>query len=398
MVAAVRDAAYPVDATSVMKLLPARPQLLALGEPVHGQEDLLALRNALFQELVERERFRTIAIESDCMMGLVVDEYVRFGTGTLDDVMERGFSHGFGAFAGNRDLVRWMRDYNEGRPASEQLRFAGFDGPLEISGAASPRQALTGLHAYLAARVDAGELPCAAETLDSLLGVDEQWTNPAAMMDPSQSVGRTPEADQLRRIAGELVALLEARKSHLLAASSPEEWERARLYGRTATGLLDYHFWMAEPSPSRMTRLLALRESMMGANLLALAEQGPTLAHGHNGHLQRDESTMQMGDTLLRWSSAGMIVGTQLGGRYALVATALGTIRHQGVDTPPPDTIEGILYTVPRDRYLVDARHLRDLLDGVRMVHRVSPWFGYSPLDPLASNDAIVFVRDVSPR
>ena len=144
-------------------------------------------------------------------MGLVVDDYVTSGTGTLDEVMERGFSHGFGASAANRELVRWMRAYNEGRPAPEQLRFAGFDGPLEITAAASPRQALTALHAYLAARVDAGLLPCTAETLDHLLGADDRWTNPAAMMDPSQSVGQTPEADQLRLLADDLVALLDAQ-------------------------------------------------------------------------------------------------------------------------------------------------------------------------------------------
>ena len=149
-----------------MGLLPARPRLLALGEPTHGEDALLDLRNELFRQLVEQEGYRTIAIESDCLMGLVVDDYVTSGAGTLDDVMERGFSHGLGAFAANRELVRWMRAYNDGRPASERLRFAGFDGPLEITGAASPRQALTALHGYLAARVDADLLPCTAETLD----------------------------------------------------------------------------------------------------------------------------------------------------------------------------------------------------------------------------------------
>lgn len=79
-----------------------------------------------------------------------------------------------------------MRGYNEGRPAAERLRFAGFDGPLEITGAASPRQALTALHAYLTARADPGLLPCTAEGLDRLLGADGRWTDPAAMLDASR--------------------------------------------------------------------------------------------------------------------------------------------------------------------------------------------------------------------
>jgi len=396
MTAFIKDAAHVVDAASVMALLPAWPRLLALGEPTHGEDVLLDLRNDLFRQFVEQGRYRTITIESDCMMGLVVDDYVTSGTGTLDEVMARGFSHGFGASAANRELVRWMRAYNDGRPVSERLRFAGFDGPLEITGAASPRQALTALHAYLTAWVDAGLLPCTAETLDRLLGADDRWTNPAAMMDPSQSAGQTLEAKQLRLLADDLVALLDTQTPHLIAASSRDDWGRAHMCGRTATGLLRYHFWMAGTSPRRMARLLGLRDSMMAANLLAIAERGPALVHAHNGHLQRDKSRMQMGDLPLEWWSAGAIVSAHLGEGYGFMATALGTIGHHGVETPPPDTIEGLLYALPEDRYVVDARRLAAILGDLTLAPRVSPWFGYSPLDPahLASNDAIVFVKD----
>jgi erythromycin esterase-like protein len=395
MTAGIKDTAHAVEAATVMRLLPTRPRLLALGEPTHGEDVLLDVRNGLFRQLVE-EGYRTIAIESDCMMGLVVDDYVTSGRGTLDEVMERGFSHEWGAFAGNRELVRWMRAYNEGRPGSERLRFAGFDGPLEITAAASPREALTALHAYLTAFADADLLACTAETLDRLLGADERWTNPAAMMDPSQSVGRTPEAGRLRLLADDLVALLDAQTPQLIAASSREDWDRARLYGRTAVGLLRYHFRMADPSPGRIAWLLSVRDSMMAANLSAVAERGPAFVYAHNAHLQRDKSSMRMGGRPVQWWSAGAIVSAHLGERYAFLATAVGTIRHRGVDVPPPDTIEGLLYALPEDRYVVDARQLATVLGDVTPVSRVSPWFGYAPLDPahVAGTDGIVFVKD----
>lgn len=393
----IKDTAHAVEAAAVMRLLPARPRLLALGEPTHGEDTLLDLRNELFRQLVEEEGYRTIAIESDCLMGLVVDDYVTSGTGTLDEVMERGFSHGWGTSAANRELVRWMRAYNDDRPGSERLRFAGFDGPLEISGAASPRQALTALHGHLADRVDADLLPCGGETLDRLLGADDRWTNPAAMMDPTQSVGRSAEARELRLLADDLVALLDTQMPHLLAASSRNDWDRACLYGRTATGLLRYHFWMADTSPARMTWLVSLRDRMMAHNLLALAERGPALVHAHNGHLQRAKSTTRMGGMPLAWWGAGALVSAQLGAEYAFVATALGTIRHQGVATPPPETVEGLLYTLPEDRCVIDAPRLATALGETVPAHRVSPWFGYSPFDPahLAGTDGMVFVKDV---
>ncbi|MET7308031.1 MULTISPECIES: erythromycin esterase family protein [unclassified Streptomyces] len=398
----IEDTAHAVEAAAVMRLLPARPRLLALGEPTHGEDALLDLRNELFRQLVEQEGYRTIAIESDCMMGLVVDDYVTSGTGTLDEVMEQGISHGWGTSAANRELVRWMRAYNvradnDGRPASERLRFAGFDGPLEITHAASPRQSLTALHGYLSSRVDADLLPCTADTLDRLLGSDDRWTDPAAMMDPSRSMGQSAEAGQLRLLADDLVALLDAQTPHLITATSRDDWDRARLYGRTALGLLRYHYWMAATSPARMTRLVGVRDQMMAHNLLAVAARGPALIHAHNSHLQREKSAMRMGGMLLEWWSAGALVSAQIGEGYAFVATALGTIRHQGVDTPPPDTLEGLLYALPEDRCVIDAPRLATALGDRRPAPRVSPWFGYSPLDPaqLADSDGIVFVRDV---
>lgn len=379
-----------------MGLLRGRPRLLALGEPTHGEDALLGLRNDLFRQLVEQEGYRTITIESDCLMGLVVDDYVTSGTGTLDDVMERGFSHGWGEFAGNRELVRWMRAYNDGLPASQQVRFSGFDGPLEISGGASPRLALTALHARLSAWVDPGLIPCPLERLEDLLGADDRWSNPAVMMDPSQSVGRTSEARELRLLADDLAALLDTQAP---AAPSRDDRELARLYARTATGLLRYHHWMADASPSRIAQLLGVRDSMMAANLLAIAERGPALVHAHNGHLQRDKSSMQMGGQVHEWWSAGAIASTQLGEGYVFMATALGTIRHHGVGTPSADTLEGLLYALAEDRYVLDVRELAIVIGDLRPALRVSPWFGYAPLDPaqVANTDAVVFVRDARP-
>ncbi len=395
----IKDTVHAVEAAAVMRLLATRPRLLALGEPTHGEDALLDVRNELFRQLVEEEDYRTIAIESDCMAGPAVDAYVTSGTGSLDEVMERGFSHGFGGSAANRELVRWMRAYNEGRPAPERIRFAGFDGPLEMTGAAGPRQALTALHDYLAPHVDPDLLPCTAPVLDRLLGDDGRWTEPAAMTDPARSAGRSADARELRLLADDLVALLDAQAPHLITATSREACELARMYGRTATGLLRYHYWMADTSPGRMERLVGLRDLMMADNLLALAERGPTLVHAHNSHLQRARSSMRMGGRPLEWWSAGSIASARLGEQYAFFATALGTIRHRGVDSPRPGTLEGVLYALPADVCVVDSPALGAALAGTLAAPRASAWFGYFPFDPahLAATDGLVFVKDVPP-
>ncbi len=376
--------AWPLDGAGVsafLRSLPARPLLLGLGEARHFVEELGELRNEVFRHLVEHEGYRSFAIESDCLKGLVVDDYISTGAGTLDDVMERGFSHGFGASPANRELVRWMRSHNQEHGAG--LRFFGFDGPLEYW-AASPRQALTALYALLD-----GPLPgtvVTGGTLDALLGPDEQWSNEAAATDPSRSIGRSTDAQRLRLVADDLVALLDTQAPQL----SAQDRERAALHGRTATGLLRYHHWMADASPARWTRLSALRDGMMAANLRAVAEHGPALVFASNLHLQRGKSVMPFGDQRLEWWSAGAITAAHLGERYAFLASALGTA---GDDAPPPDSVEGILSTLPWDHALVDARRLAAAV--AEPAPRVSHDFAYFPLDPaqLDMIDGIVFLK-----
>ncbi|MEV7009288.1 erythromycin esterase family protein [Streptosporangium sp. NPDC051022] len=377
----IKDTARPLDGAGVsafLHSLPAKPLLLGLGEARHFVGELGELRNEIFRHLVEHEGYRSFAIESDCLKGLVVDDHIATGAGTLDDVMERGFSHNFGTIPANRELVRWMRAYNEEH--DEKLRFFGFDGPLEYW-AASPRQALTALHTLLD-----GPLPHTMETLDTLLGPDDRWSNEATVMDPSQSIGQSADARRLRLITDDLVALLDTQTPRL----SAKDRERAALYGRTAVGLLRYHHWMADTSPARVTRLSALRDAMMAANLRAVTEHGPALVFTHNLHLQRNKSLMPLGDQLLEWWSAGAITAAHLGDRYAFLASALGTA---GDDAPPPDTVEGILSTLPWDHSLIDARRLAETI--AKPAPRTSRDFAYFPLDPahLDTIDGIVFLK-----
>ncbi|WP_222105972.1 erythromycin esterase family protein [Catellatospora sichuanensis] len=391
----------------LLATLPARPRLLGLGEPIHGEELFLRVRNRLLRHLVEHEGYRSVALESDCLAGLMVDEYVAGGAGSLDDVMAHGVSHGWGAAAGNRELVAWMRDYNQDRPDGDRLRFFGFDGPLEMMYAASPRRALTELRDHLAAHVDPGLLPDDAALIDDLAGDDERWTDPAAAMDPSRSVGASAEAVRLRLLADDLLALSTAQTPRMRAAASDDDRWRARLHGRTAVGLLRYHAVMAAPSPSRYARLMIQRDAMMAGNLLEIAageaDRGPTLVFAHNGHLQREEGrweVSQLGQTLTWWT-AGAIAAADLGERYAFVATAVGTMHHRGLGVPAADTVEGVLSTLPDDRYLLDggrvAAALRDAgLEPVRRADNTDD-HGYFPRDPahLADSDGILFLRDV---
>jgi erythromycin esterase-like protein len=399
--------------TNFLRSRPSAPHLLGLGEPMHQEEAFPRLRNQIFQHLVAHEGYRSIALESDCLAGLTVDAFVAGGPGSLDDVMRHGFSHGWGALEANRDLVDWMRKANQDRPSDQRLRFFGFDAPTEITGADSPRPALTALHRYLATHLDTKLLPVGTDTIDRLAGDDERWTNPAAAMDPAQSVGSAPEVTELRRVTDDLRALLMAESPRLVAATSRDDWWQASLHGRTAAGLLRYHAAMADPSPGRMNRLLVVRDTMMAENLLAIAEpqaqHGRTLVFANNSHLQKDRSRMELEpgwvpeeDRVLEWWSAGAIAGTHLGDGYAVITSALGAAPQHEIGPPPTDTLEGRLAALPDSHYLLPAEPLAAALassgGGDKMRQR-SGKLNYAPLDPgsLAGTDAVAFHKHIAP-
>ncbi|KQR41049.1 erythromycin esterase family protein [Deinococcus sp. Leaf326] len=319
---------------SLFTTLPVRPRLLALGEPTHGDEGFLLWRNRFLRALVEEHGFRSIAIESDAVAGLRVNAHVTAGEATLDEVIGSGFSHGFGAYTANHALVAWLREVNAGRDRADQVCFYGFDPPLENMWAASPRTSLLALHAFLTEHGQAVAVDAA--TLKRLCGDDAHWTDEAAALNPAASLGRTPQARELRVLADDLATLL-CRQAPELAAR-PGFWE-AGLHARTATGLLRYHAVMADlaPTPTRVERMLALRDLLMADHLTAVADRerprGPTLVFAHNSHLQRPRSEMRMRGETLGWWSAGAHLDLRLGGDYAFVASHRQVGAGQGIPT-----------------------------------------------------------------
>lgn len=382
--------------SSFLDTLPAPPRLLALGEPTHGADALPAWRNRIFAALVEDHGFRSIALESDVIAGLRVNAHVTTGQYTPAEVMQTGFSHGFGAGAANRELVGWLRNVNASRAPADHLRFYGFDAPLENLWAASPRASLLALHAFLTAHLAA--LPVDAATIEHLCGEEARWTNPAAGMDPAQSTGNSEEARQLRRLADDLSTLLQTETPGL--AARPGFWE-AELHARTATGLLRYHAVVARPAPDRVARMLALRDLMMADNLSAVArrerERGPTLVFAHNAHLQRPLSAMNLRGQRLEWWSAGAHLSARLGDQYAFVAGDLGQAPTKGIGEPAPDTLTGALMTAAGPARLFSPPSLVAALPA-HPARRADlpPQAGYFPLSApeLPLTDGVLFVKN----
>lgn len=361
----IRDEAIPfaMDSSSVNTAVDAliaslhdSVKLLGFGEALHGGEEILVLRNRLFQRLVEAHGYSAIAVESSFPRSRHINAYVLgIGAASYNDIQETGFSHNFGRLEANRELVEWMRQYNADHQA--KIHFYGFDSPTEMYSTSSPRQLLSVVLDYVAS-VDANVSQQFRQRIDSLLGDDAAWENPAAMMDPSLAVGMSPDATHLRIETEELIAELHRHRPEWIARSSRARFLEAMQYGSMARQMLNYHAALARQTDDRFVRLLGMRDAMMADNLAYIVSQEQNvLAFAHNSHLKRGRAEWQLGPDLHTWSPAGMHLDAMFGADYVMIGTAVGVSEDNGIAQPDPGTLEASLTAAPGPIRLIPTHY-----------------------------------------
>ncbi len=326
-------------------------ELLGFGEALHGGEDLLILRNRLFQRLVEAHGYSAIAVESSFPRARRVNEFVAGrGPASYEAVQDTGFSHGFGRLDANRELVEWMRRYNVDPAHRVPLRFYGFDSSTEMTGTDSPSHVLHFVLDYLASIDHAGGQEH-RRRIDALLGQDADWENPAAIMDPTQSIGLSPAATALRIAAEDLMTELCRRRPELVATSGAGRYGEAVQHLVVARWLLSYHAALARASDNRLVELLGMRDALMADNLAYVVARergrGKILAFAHNSRLKRGQAQWQLGPHALAWWPAGAHLHEMFGPRYAVIGSAVGVSEANGIGRPEAGTLEARLTAVP---------------------------------------------------
>lgn len=389
--------AFNAAVNRVVASLGGKVELLGLGEALHGGEEILILRNRLFQRLVEAHGYSAIAIESSFPRARLVNEYVQGrGPASYDALEEDGFSHGFGKLDANRELVEWMRAYNADPAHRVKLHFYGFDSPTEMMSSDSPRQLLNFILDYLAS-IDNASSEKHRARIDPLLGRDADWENPAAMMDPAKSIGLSPAATLLRIETEDLIMELHTSRPKLVAKSDKSRYQEAVHYAIGARLLMNYHASLAKKSEpqKRIVEGLGLRDAMMADNLAYTVSRergrGKVLAYAHNSHLKRGNAEWQLGADLLTWWPAGSHIDQMLGPLYAVIGTAVGYSDANGIGHPEASTLEARLIACPGPERFIPT-HLGQGLPGseiaalpIRLGSMKNPT--YFPLTPQSLTD-----------
>ncbi|MFJ2738623.1 erythromycin esterase family protein [Streptomyces sp. NPDC087440] len=162
-------------------------RIVGLGEATHGTREFFQLKHRLLAFLVAELGYTALAMEASESAAPAVDAYVRHGVGSAAEAVA---GLGFWTWRTREvlSMVTWMRTYNSGRPASEQVRFLGID----------PQQcgpSLTALGALLPRLPDPSR---AAALLTDLRVLD--GAQPGSRPDPAQRLMRQAEelADLVR--------------------------------------------------------------------------------------------------------------------------------------------------------------------------------------------------------
>src|SRR5919199_417217 len=265
-------------------------ELLALGEALHGSEEILLIRNRMFQRLVQQHGYRAVVLEVSSPQARAINEYVLGERERSDPQVEAWFGNGFGLLEANRELVGWLRQYNADAAHPTKLHFYGFDLPLGQGGLASPSRVLDIALDYLD-RVDPARGTSHRDRITPLVGELSEWERPAALFDPAQSIGLTPQATELRIATLDLITDLRIRRPEYAAKTDPLTYADALHHAELGRKLLDAHAALA--TPGAYATMLGVRDLIMAGNLLHVLDlerargTGRVLVFAASGHLKR---------------------------------------------------------------------------------------------------------------
>jgi len=173
------------------------------------------------------------------------------------------------------------------------------------------------------------------------------------MMDPTQAIGLSPAATQLRIETEDLISELQIRRPELVDKGGQDRYLEALHYATTARKLLNYHAVIARQSSDhhRLVQGLGIRDAAMADNLAYMVsrerDRGKVFVFAHNSHLKRGKSEWQLGPHLLTWWPAGAQLAMILGSRYAVIGSAVGISEANGIGQPEPGTLEARLTALP---------------------------------------------------
>ncbi len=336
-----------------LKPLIGSARVVALGEPAHGVHQPLAVRNRLFQFLVEEAGFTALATESSFTDGSAVSDFIDGHSAAMPQL-------GFLPSAEDEELLLWMKAYNADSTHSWKLRFYGIDLGLGGLGNSYPSPApIRAALGYLEKTLPENAAPLRVRLEPHLARLPGPGNGPPVY-------SRT-EHDELTGAITDLIGLLERSRPRLIALSSNSAYERAHRNAVVARQA-DQMFRVSPPEarpgqiPSGAWKGVSARDAAMAENVLwALGQEGPSgrvLLFAHNAHVKNAPTLGGVWDVFDQPPAAmGQFLRHTLGADLVIV----GSCAAYPADGPPRSTkaaesLDDVVATVGSAPFLIDIR------------------------------------------
>ncbi|WP_415379215.1 erythromycin esterase family protein [Halosimplex sp. TS25] len=242
-------------------------RVVGLGEATHGTREFFQLKHRLLRLLVEELGYRLFALEANFSETLAIDEYVVHGRGDPDDALD-GIYFWTWDTEEVLELIEWLREFNDGRPVEDRVRFYGVDAQFTAGPA-------TALLEFFEER-DADLLEVHGETLEMLAEKGLKDDEPAEEME-----SRLADADAL-------VDALDEWFERESADSADDAFALHRQHLRTLEQAVDVNRAAHEEDTETRARR---RDRAMAENLSWILDHEShdrIAVWAHDAHLQRD--------------------------------------------------------------------------------------------------------------
>lgn len=285
-------------------------EIIGLSESSHYLNEPLDFRNELIKFLVKEKRIDVVAIESGIVESRYLFDYVNGEQKHIDSVLNKGFSWTFDRIPQNKELIEWLRTYNQDFSNSHKVKIYGFDIPGSPLNPRANRQVNTSITTALEylKNVDYNNWIDLANRLDPLIEyLHIDISNPDIKQ--YYQLGET-ERSELTGIVKELIILFEANKLSFLNQTSKEDYEWAY---RAAMSAKDIDNWLrtfpigfelsSEISETIFSnffwKLHGKRDQIMADNIewIRIREKDcRMLLFGHINHMSKSTQTLLLED------------------------------------------------------------------------------------------------------
>jgi len=239
-------------------------EIFGMGEATHGTKEFFEIKAKTFEYLVNHCNYKVFGIEASYGECNYINDYLNSGIGNIDSVM-LNFDFWTWRTQEVKNLLLWIKDYNQNKPDSQKVRFYGFD----MQDAYSP----------VKYTIDFAES-------DSILNNDElkNTTNPILSKSPNEIYSVLEDSiflDTLKRIDKVLIEWIQKKEIYIKEKYGNYLYERLYLCVDNFRQSLNMYLYENQVSSYQY------RDSCMANNILKIhnLENAKMFIWAHNGHI-----------------------------------------------------------------------------------------------------------------